>query len=167
MSYVSYSQQLSTERKLENFKGFKKFEPTAYNQRLSETKNWLWPETKTAITVVFYWNATSKIGIKVLTICRLWWQAYFHFSCKHELTLTDFEKIFLPPRTFPPSTFIDFLDFFPTPTPCSLQLCTFFFKKSHPPSLLTLYYLLREQDHLTIPMFWFICTMYLKLKHLK
>ena len=30
-------------------------------------------------------------------------------------TLTDFENKFHPPRTFPPSTFIDFLDFFHPP----------------------------------------------------
>ena len=37
---------------------------------------------------------------------------YSHLSNKSEVTLTDFEKKFHPPHTFPPSTFIDFLDFF-------------------------------------------------------
>ena len=53
---------------------------------------------------------------------------YSHLSIKLEVMLTDFEKKIQPPRTFPPSTFIDFLDFFPPSTPCLLQL-------SHHPSL--------------------------------
>ena len=38
---------------------------------------------------------------------------YSHLSNKREVTLTDFERKIHPPRTFQPSTFIDFLDFFP------------------------------------------------------
>ena len=61
---------------------------------------------------------------------------YSHLSNKREVTLTDFEKKIHPPRTFPPSTIIDFLDFFPPSTPHLLHLCTSFFsKKSHPPCL--------------------------------
>ena len=37
---------------------------------------------------------------------------YSHLSNKRGGKLIDFEKKFHPPRTFPPSTFIDFLDFF-------------------------------------------------------
>ena len=51
---------------------------------------------------------------------------YSHLSNKREVTLTDFEKKIHPPQTFPPSTFIDFLDFFHPPLLvyyCS-ELCT-------------------------------------------
>ena len=40
---------------------------------------------------------------------------YSHLSNKHEVMLTDFEKKIHHPCTFPPSTFIDFLDFFHPP----------------------------------------------------
>jgi hypothetical protein len=40
---------------------------------------------------------------------------YSHLSNKRGVTLIDFEKKIQPPRTFPPSTFIDFLDFFHPP----------------------------------------------------
>ena len=40
---------------------------------------------------------------------------YSHLSNKREVTLTDFERKIHPPRTFQPSTFIDFLDFFHPP----------------------------------------------------
>jgi len=41
---------------------------------------------------------------------------YSHLSNKRGVTLIDFEKKIHPPRTFPPSMFIDFLDFFHPPT---------------------------------------------------
>ena len=40
---------------------------------------------------------------------------YSHLSNKRGLTFIDFEKKFYPPQTFPPSTIIDFLDFFQLP----------------------------------------------------
>ena len=40
---------------------------------------------------------------------------YSHLSNKREGTLTDFGKKIHPPCTFPPSTFIDFLDLFHPP----------------------------------------------------
>ena len=40
---------------------------------------------------------------------------YSHLSNKRGVTLIDFEKKFHPPRTFPPSTFINFLELFHPP----------------------------------------------------
>ena len=55
---------------------------------------------------------------------------YSHLSNKREVTLTNFEK-FHPPQKNPPSTFIDFLDFFHPPLlHYLLQLYTSFFQKN-------------------------------------
>jgi len=51
---------------------------------------------------------------------------YSHISNKHEVTLTDFEKKIHPSHTFPPATFIDFLDFFHPP----LHVYCSFFQKN-------------------------------------
>ena len=48
---------------------------------------------------------------------------------------TDFEKFHPPQNKNPPSTFIDFLDFFPPSTPRLLDLCTSLFL-FQPPRLL-------------------------------
>ena len=56
----------------------------------------------------------------------------FLISNKREVTLTDFEKKIHPPRTFPPSTFIDFLDFFHPPLHIYCILYNSFFQKIPP-----------------------------------
>ena len=56
-------------------------------------------------------------------------------SNKRGVTLIDFEKKFHPPRTFPPSTFIDFLDFFHPPLHAYCIYVLVFSNKSHPPRL--------------------------------
>ena len=76
-----------------------------------------------AINKLLYW---SKI--------KLFWHRYSHLSNKREVTLTDFEK-FHPPQKNPPSTFIDFLDFFHPPLLVSYIYVLVFSKKSHPPCL--------------------------------
>ena len=86
---------------------------------------------------------------------------YSHLSNKRGVTLTDFEKKIHPPRLLifrffppstprllqlftsffqkiPPSTFIDFLDFFHPPLLVYCIYVLFFFKKSHPLRLLIL-----------------------------
>ena len=60
---------------------------------------------------------------------------YSHLSNKRGGTLIDFEKKIHPPRTFPPSTFIDFLDFFHPPLHAYFIYVLVFSKKSHPPRL--------------------------------
>ena len=60
---------------------------------------------------------------------------YSHLSNKRGVTLIDFEKKIHPPRTFPPSTFIDFLDFFHPPLHVYCIYVLVFSKKSHPPRL--------------------------------
>ena len=60
---------------------------------------------------------------------------YSHLSNKREVTLTDFEKKIHLQRTFPPSTFIDFLDFFHPPLLVYCSYVLVFSKKSHPPRL--------------------------------
>ena len=59
---------------------------------------------------------------------------YSHLSNKRDITLTDFEK-FHPPQKNPPSTFIDFLDFFHPPLHVYYIYVLVFSKKSHPPRL--------------------------------
>ena len=58
-----------------------------------------------------------------------------HLSNKRGVTLIDFEKKFHPPRTFPPSMFIDFLDFFHPPLHVYCIYVLVFSKKFHPPRL--------------------------------
>ena len=60
---------------------------------------------------------------------------YSHLSNKRGVTLIDFEKKINPPRTFPPSTFIDFSDFFHPPLHVYCIYILVFSKKSHPPRL--------------------------------
>ena len=57
---------------------------------------------------------------------------YSHLSNKRGVTLIDFEKKFHPPRTFPPSTFIDFLDFFHPPLHVYCIYILVFFQKIPP-----------------------------------
>ena len=52
-----------------------------------------------------------------------------------EPTLTDFEKFHPPQNKNPPSTFIDFLDFFYPPLHVYCFYVLVFSKKSHPPRL--------------------------------
>ena len=54
---------------------------------------------------------------------------YSHLSNKREIMLTDFEEKNHPPRTFPPSTFIGFLDFFHPPL---LVYCSYVLRKIPP-----------------------------------
>ena len=60
---------------------------------------------------------------------------YSHLSNKRGGTLIDFEKKIHPPRTFPPSTFMDFLNFFHPPLHVYCIYVLVFSKKSHPPRL--------------------------------
>ena len=57
---------------------------------------------------------------------------YSHLSNKRGGTLIDFEKKIHPPRTFPPSTFIDFLDFFLPPLHVYCIYVLVFFQKIPP-----------------------------------
>ena len=59
-------------------------------------------------------------------------QDYSHLSNKRGVTLIDFEKKIHPPRTFPPSTFIDFLDFFHPPLHVFCIYILVFFQKIPP-----------------------------------
>ena len=60
---------------------------------------------------------------------------YSHLSNKREVSLIDFGKKIHPPHTFPPSTFIDFLDFFHPPLLVYCSYVLVFSKQSHPPHL--------------------------------
>ena len=62
-------------------------------------------------------------------------KVYSHLSNKRGVTLIDFEKKIHPPRTFLPSTFIDFLDFFHPPLNVYCIYILVFSRKSHPPRL--------------------------------
>jgi hypothetical protein len=57
---------------------------------------------------------------------------YSHLSNKREVTLIDLKNQIQPPRTFPPSMFIEFLDFFHPLLLRLLHLCTSFFQKIPP-----------------------------------
>ena len=61
-------------------------------------------------------------------------EAYSHHPNKCRVTLIDFEKKIHPPLTFPPSTFIDFLDFFHPPLHAYCIYVLVFFQKI-PPSM--------------------------------
>ena len=63
---------------------------------------------------------------------------YSHLSNKREVRLTDCEK------KKPPSTFIDFLDFFPPSTPRLLQLYPSFFQKIPPSTIIPTSSAIRE-----------------------
>ena len=70
----------------------------------------------------------------VRSVPYIFYYLYSHLSNKREVTLTDFEK-FHPPQKNPPSTFIDFLDFFHPPLHVYCIYVLVFSKKSHPPRL--------------------------------
>ena len=65
------------------------------------------------------WNCVLIGNLVSRRIQFLWYNApgitYSHLSNKRGGTFIDFEKKIHPPRTFPPSTIIDFLDFFHPP----------------------------------------------------
>jgi hypothetical protein len=66
-------------------------------------------------------------------------QLTFHYSRlsnKHEVRLTEFEKLHPPQKKNPPSTFIDFLDFFTLHSSfIRVMYILFCTKKTHPPLL--------------------------------
>ena len=96
-----------------------------------------------------------------LLTCRV--TQYSHLSNKGEVRLTDFEKKIHPPRAFPSSTFIDFLDLFHPPLLiyCIYVLNSFFLK--NPPRLLILQLLhplhVYQRDESTYVLHMFLSTL--------
>ena len=84
-----------------------------------------------------YVKSPIKRGSSMMWHFYAWFAAsYSHLSNKRGVTLIDFENKIHPPRTFPPSTFIDFLDLFHPPLLVyCIYVLVFFSKKSHPPRL--------------------------------
>ena len=103
---------------------------------LSISKNSTWLLRQGVLCLHFQNCKWDYFSFEIL-LC--WWGA----DCRNcEVTLTDFEKRIHPPRTFPPSTFIDFLDFFRPQLLVYSSYVLVFFKTSHPPRLLILQLLL-------------------------